>query len=102
MPNSGGRAAGAMLALAPALFVILWSSGFIGAKLGVAYAEPFTVLLLRFTIVLAFMAPLALLFRARWPQTPRDVAHIATAGMLIQGGYLSGCFPPSSTACRPA
>jgi drug/metabolite transporter (DMT)-like permease len=89
MSRTGG---GAMVAAAPALFVMLWSSGFIGAKLGVASAEPFTLLLLRFAIVLACMLPVALLFRVQWPQTPREVAHIATAGLLMQGGYLGGCF----------
>jgi len=91
MPNKGG--AGAVFdACAPALFVILWSSGFIGAKLGVAAAEPFTVLLCRFTVVLIVMLPLSLLLRVQWPQNRRQVAHIATAGLLMQGGYLGGCF----------
>lgn len=90
MPNRGG--ASAAFAFAPALFVILWSSGFIGARLGVQYAEPFTVLLLRFCVVLAVMLPLALLLRVQWPQSRREVAHIASAGLMIQGGYLAGCF----------
>ena len=71
---------------------MLWSTGFIGAKLGVPYAEPFTFLLLRFVFVIALMLPLALVLRARWPQSPRETAHIAVAGGLIQGGYLGGCF----------
>ena len=78
--------------LAPALFVLLWSTGFIGAKLGVAYAEPFTLLCLRFALVLVLMTPLAVLLRARWPGTIHEAAHIALAGMMIQGGYLAGCF----------
>jgi drug/metabolite transporter (DMT)-like permease len=91
------RALGAAHALrasagAPALFVLLWSTGFIGAKLGVPYAEPFTFLSLRFAIVLALMLPLAIVLRARWPASFRDGAHIAIAGALIQGGYLAGCF----------
>jgi len=91
MPNKGG--AGAVFdACAPALFVILWSSGFIGAKIGVGAAEPFTVLLCRFTVVLLVMLPLALLLRVDWPQDRRQVAHIAIAGLLMQGGYLGGCF----------
>ena len=62
---SNTRGAGALFdACAPALFVILWSSGFIGAKLGVGSAEPFTVLLLRFSVVLIVMLPLALLLVA--------------------------------------
>lgn len=77
---------------APALFVLLWSTGFIGAKLGVPYAEPFTFLILRFALVLMLMLPLALLLRARWPQSWRETGHIAVAGMLMHGGYLGGCF----------
>ena len=77
---------------APGLFVVLWSTGFIGAKLGVPFVEPFTFLILRFIFVLALMVPLALLARARWPRSARETGHIAVAGMLIQGGYLGGCF----------
>jgi drug/metabolite transporter (DMT)-like permease len=79
-------------ALAPGLFVLLWSTGFIGAKLGVPYAEPFTFLSLRVAIVLVLMLPLAILLRAQWPGTLREGAHVAVAGSLIQGGYLAGCF----------
>ena len=78
--------------LAPALFVLLWSTGFIGARLGVPYAEPFTFLCLRFVLVLLVMAPLAVALRARWPPTARERAHIAVAGTLMHGGYLAGCF----------
>lgn len=77
---------------APGLFVVLWSTGFIGAKLGVPYVEPFTFLVLRFGFVLALMLPLAILLRASWPRSARETGHIAAAGALIQGGYLGGCF----------
>ena len=90
MTNRDG--ASAAYALAPALFVILWSSGFIGARMGVQYAEPFTVLLLRFSVVLSIMLPLSLLLRVSWPQSKGEAGHIAIAGILMQGGYLSGCF----------
>lgn len=76
----------------PALFVLLWSTGFIGAKFGLPYAGPFTFLILRFTFVIALMLPAALLLRARWPRSLRESAHIAIAGMLLQGGYLGGVF----------
>ncbi len=76
----------------PALFVLLWSTGFIGAKFGLPYAGPFTFLILRFTFVIVLMLPAALLLRARWPRSPRESAHIAIAGMLLQGGYLGGVF----------
>ena len=78
-------------AVAPFLFVLLWSSGFIGSKLGVPYAEPLTFLTLRFCIVLGVLIPIALVTRAPWPQGWRQLAHIAFAGLLIQALYLSGC-----------
>lgn len=78
--------------LAPALFVVMWSSGFIFAKLGLPYAEPFTFLFVRLALVAALLALLALAFRARWPATWREAGHIAAAGALVQGIYLGGVF----------
>jgi drug/metabolite transporter (DMT)-like permease len=75
----------------PFLFVLLWSSGFIGSKLGVPYAEPFTFLSLRYVIVTLLLVPIALLTRAPWPKNRVQVAHIAFAGLLIHAVYLSGC-----------
>ena len=75
----------------PFLFVLLWSSGFIGSKLGVPYAEPFTFLTLRYLIVLLVLVPIALLTRAPWPQGRGQLAHVAFAGLLIHALYLSGC-----------
>lgn len=75
----------------PGLFVVLWSTGFIGAKLGLPYAEPATLLVLRFFLVLAILLPLCWLVRARWP-TPRSAAHMAIAGVFLQAGYLGGVF----------
>jgi len=73
------------------LFVLIWSTGFIGARYGMPYAEPATFLALRFGGVLVLMIPVVLVLRASWP--PRtQVLHIAVAGMLIQGGYLLGVF----------
>jgi drug/metabolite transporter (DMT)-like permease len=80
------------LAIAPGVFVLLWSTGFIGAKLGVPHVQPFTFLSLRFAFVLALMLPLTFLLRAKWPRTWREAAHIGAAGFLIQGSYLAGCF----------
>ena len=80
------------IAATPALFVLLWSSGFIGAKFGLPYAEPFTFLLIRFLLVVALMLPVALWMQAPWPNSPTVVAHIAVAGLLIHAGYLAGVF----------
>lgn len=90
-PGDGGRSA-LLPAAAPALFVLLWSTGFIGAKLGLPYAEPLTFLALRFAIVAALLAVICLLWRAPWPDSPRAVLHIAVAGVLVHACYLSGVF----------
>lgn len=76
----------------PGLFVLLWSTGFVGAKFGLPYAEPLTFLLLRFALVVALMLPLALTMRAAWPATLKQAGHVAVAGVLMQGGYLGGVF----------
>src|ERR687892_2003826 len=75
----------------PALFVVLWSTGFIGAKLGLPYAEPFVFLELRFVLVLAILLPVCWLSRARWPPG-RRVWQMAVSGALLQAGYLGGVF----------
>lgn len=78
--------------LMPGVFVFLWSTGFIGAKLGLPYAEPMTFLALRFGIVVVLMLPVALLLRVPWPKSWRETAHIAFAGFLLHGVYLGGVF----------
>jgi drug/metabolite transporter (DMT)-like permease len=77
-------------AVAP-VFVLIWSTGFIGARYGMPHAEPATFLALRFGGVLALMIPLILVLRLPLPPRPQ-VAHLAVAGLLIQGGYLLGVF----------
>ncbi len=77
-------------AVAP-VFVLIWSTGFIGARYGMPYAEPATFLVLRFGGVLALMLPVVLVLGIPWPSRRRTV-HIAVAGILIQGGYLLGVF----------
>ena len=89
-PTKAGE--GVWLRLMPGAFVVLWASGFIGGKLGLPYVEPATFLTLRFALVVALMLPIALLWRAPWPASPRQVMHIVVAGVLIQGCYLYGVF----------
>ena len=80
------------LAVSPGLFVLLWSSGFIGAKYGLPYIEPLTFLLLRFVCVIGLLLLVAFALRRPWPHTPARWGHIAVAGALIHAGYLSGVF----------
>lgn len=80
------------LAAMPLLFVVLWSTGFIGAKFGLPYAEPFTFLLIRSVLTLALLAPLAHWLSGEWPRGIRLWGHIAVSGLLVHGAYLGGVF----------
>ena len=76
----------------PLLFVLLWSTGFIGAKFGLPYAGPLTFLSTRYVLVIVLMVALALVMRAPWPRSPREVLHIGITGILVQALYLGGVF----------
>ncbi|RRR28783.1 EamA/RhaT family transporter, partial [Schaalia georgiae] len=80
------------LAAMPGLFVLLWSTGFIGAKFGLPYAEPFTFLFIRFVLTLLLLVPLTLLMRIPWPSSPRLWMHIGVSGLLVHATYLGGVF----------
>jgi len=76
---------------APGVFVVLWASGFVGAKLGLAYAEPLTFLAVRMAAAVALIGAIALSTRPKWPSTP-GLVHSAITGSLIHGCYLGGVF----------
>jgi drug/metabolite transporter (DMT)-like permease len=80
------------LRLMPGLFVLLWSTGFIGAKYGLPYVEPLTFLLLRLGLVAVVLALVALASRAPWPKDWATAGRIALAGLLVHGVYLAGIF----------
>ena len=76
----------------PILFVFLWSTGFIGAKYGLPYAEPLSFLLTRYGFVIALMTVIALATRAPWPRDPKQWLHIGVSGVLVHAVYLGGVF----------
>ena len=86
------RSPGAFARFVPLLFVVLWSTGFIGAKLGLPDAEPLTLLSLRYAAVLLLMGAVVVLTRAPWPRTKRECMHIAVSGLLVHAVYLGGVF----------
>jgi drug/metabolite transporter (DMT)-like permease len=73
------------------LFVLLWSTGFIGARYGLPYIEPLTFLAVRMVFVVAVMAAIALIAGARWPG-PHEIGHSLMAGSMVHGLYLGGVF----------
>ena len=81
----------------PALFEVLWSSGFIAAKAGLQAADPLTFLALRFALVTVLMLVIVLATRPPWPRTWGEVGHIAIAGALMQAVYFGGAWVSMST-----
>ena len=76
-------------AIAP-VFVLIWSTGFIIAKLAMPYVEPATFLFWRYVGILLAMGALSLVWRpASWPNQSQ-LLHLLVAGMLLQFGYLMG------------
>ena len=76
---------------APAVFVLLWASGFIGAKLGLPYAEPMTFLTVRMGAVVLVLGIVILLTRPAWP-SEMQALHSAVTGLFVHGCYLGGVF----------
>lgn len=91
-PRSHSEPIALAAACAPALFVVLWSSGFVGTKIGLRDSPPLTLLTLRFAGAAILLACLAWRFKARWSREPRTVGHLLVAGMLIHAGYVGFSF----------
>jgi len=81
----------ALLRASPAVFVVLWATGFIGARYGLPDADPLLFLAWRFAIVTAIFVAISLVSRAPWP-TPRQALHSGVVGILLHGFYLGGVF----------
>ncbi len=71
------------------IFVFLWSTGFIIARYSMPYAEPMTIIFIRFGSVVLCMLPVVLIWKAPWPNRSQ-IIHIAIAGALLQAGYVGG------------
>ena len=65
--------------------------GFIGAKLGLPYAEPMTFLTVRMTAVVLVLGLIIVLTRPVWPSRA-GMLHSAVTGLLVHGCYLGGVF----------
>ncbi len=77
---------------APVLFLGLWSGGYAVAKVALQYAEPMTVLALRYALVVIIMAALFAVLRPPLPRTRSDWLHLAVVGFLIQTVYFGFCY----------
>src|SRR3984957_12263741 len=74
---------------APAIFVVLWSTGFVATKYVLRSAEPLTYLAIRMAVVVGIMAVIVIAARPRWPDRI-GIIHSVVAGLLVHGFYLGG------------
>ncbi len=79
-----------LIRLMPAVFVVIWATGFIVARYGMPHAPPFTFLLVRYLLSIGCFLLWITIARVRWPQTGLQWIHLAVTGMLMHGGYLGG------------
>ena len=74
----------------PAVFVLIWSTGFIVARYGMPHAPPMKFLALRYALSVACFLVWAFVARAAWPTDRRQYRHLAVVGVLMHAGYLGG------------
>lgn len=74
----------------PAVFVLIWSTGFIVARYGMPHAPPMKFLAMRYALSVACFLVWAVLARAAWPRERGQWGHLAVTGILMHAGYLGG------------
>ncbi|MGJ3704158.1 DMT family transporter [Variovorax sp. AFSI2.2] len=74
----------------PAIFVLIWSTGFIVARYGMPYAPPLKFLAVRYALCLVCFGIWVALARVAWPKERAQWGHLAVTGVLMQAGYLGG------------
>lgn len=79
-----------LLAFVPAVFVFLWSTGWVVARVAAPHAEPLTFLLVRFSIAGVLLAGISVASGAPWPRDPKTLGHAMLSGVLIHALYLAG------------
>jgi drug/metabolite transporter (DMT)-like permease len=75
----------------PATFVVLWATGFIGARYAMPWAEPFSFLSMRFVIAAVLLVAIVAVSGAR-SASRAEALHAVVAGVLLHGVYLGGVF----------
>lgn len=74
----------------PAVFVLIWSTGFIVARYGMPNAPPFSFLGMRYAFSIVCFSLWIHLAKVKWPQTRQEILHLSVTGILMHAGYLGG------------
>jgi len=89
-PRVPGRYDALLLWLAPLAFLVFWSAGYTGVKIGVADVEPITLLALRYIGVVVLLVPAMAILRPPLPRDPIAWLHMIVVGVLVQACYFGG------------
>ena len=84
------RQEGGWIRSMPALFVLIWSTGFIVARYGMPYSPPMKFLLARYVLSIACFLPWIFLAKVKWPTHRAQWLHLAVTGVFMHAGYLGG------------
>ena len=79
-----------LLASMPAVFVLIWSTGFVAARWGMPHAPPLGFLAVRYALSILAFAPWIWWSRAPWPRGRQQWLHLAVTGIFVHAGYLGG------------
>ena len=74
----------------PAVFVLIWSTGFIVARYGMPHAPPMSFLAVRYALSILCFLPWIVIAGVKWPADRRQALHLAVTGVLMHAGYLGG------------
>ncbi len=74
----------------PAVFVLIWATGYVVARVGMPHAPPLTFLSWRYALSLACFGLLMVVARPQLPQSREQWFHLGVIGVLMQAGYLGG------------
>jgi drug/metabolite transporter (DMT)-like permease len=80
----------ALIRAMPAVFVVIWSTGFVVARFGMPWAPPMSFLAWRYGLSIACFLLWIRWARAVWPKDRRQWLHLALSGVLMHAGYLGG------------
>ncbi|WP_240538470.1 DMT family transporter [Rhodoferax sp. PAMC 29310] len=74
----------------PAVFVLIWSTGFIVARYGMPHAPPMTFLAWRYALSILCFLPWIVLAKVKWPSSRSQWMHLAVTGVFMHAFYLGG------------
>lgn len=88
--NAGHSISPAFVRAMPAVFVLIWSTGFVVARFGMPHAGPMGFLATRYALSMLCFMLWIVLARVPWPQSRRQWLHLGVTGVLMHAGYLGG------------